>query len=207
MHARTFLRAAQLRGSSTSPGLMAGVDEVGRGPLAGPVVAAAVILDEKRPIRGLNDSKLLSAKRERLDLEIREARALLQRRLGQRRRDRRDQHPARRAAGDAARGRRPARCSRSGPRRRQPAAAADDAVRTIVGGDAKVKSISAASIIAKVHRDRLCLQLHDEHPHTVSTATRATRRPSTSPRCAARRLPAPSAQLRAGARACSTALF
>ncbi len=54
-------------------GRVAGVDEAGRGPLAGPVVAAAVILDPLRPIEGLNDSKKLSeAKRERLALEIRE---------------------------------------------------------------------------------------------------------------------------------------
>ena len=53
--------------------LIAGVDEVGRGPLAGAVVAAAVILDPKRPIAGLNDSKKLTAKRrEQLALEIRE---------------------------------------------------------------------------------------------------------------------------------------
>ena len=43
------------------PGLMAGVDEAGRGPLAGPVVAAAVILDELNPIIGLGDSKTLTA--------------------------------------------------------------------------------------------------------------------------------------------------
>ncbi|OQX13864.1 MAG: ribonuclease HII [Thiothrix lacustris] len=52
---------------------VAGVDEVGRGPLAGAVVAAAVILDPQRPIAGLNDSKKLTEKRrERLALEIRE---------------------------------------------------------------------------------------------------------------------------------------
>ena len=44
MHAKTFFRAAKLRGIVDIEGLMAGVDEVGRGPLAGPVVAAAVIL-------------------------------------------------------------------------------------------------------------------------------------------------------------------
>ncbi|GAB1369002.1 hypothetical protein MASR1M42_15530 [Azonexus hydrophilus] len=44
-------------------GLVCGVDEAGRGPLAGPVVAAAVILDPARPIAGLNDSKKLSAKK------------------------------------------------------------------------------------------------------------------------------------------------
>ena len=53
-------------------GLACGVDEAGRGPLAGPVVAAAVILDPLRPIVGLDDSKKLSAKkRERLADEIR----------------------------------------------------------------------------------------------------------------------------------------
>ncbi|MGA1519754.1 MAG: ribonuclease HII, partial [Burkholderiaceae bacterium] len=50
-----------------APGLIAGVDEAGRGPLAGPVVAAAVILDDERPIAGVDDSKRLSTKqRERL---------------------------------------------------------------------------------------------------------------------------------------------
>lgn len=58
---------------SPAAGRVAGVDEVGRGPLAGPVVAAAVILDPDRPIEGLNDSKALSEQqREALDLEIRE---------------------------------------------------------------------------------------------------------------------------------------
>ena len=53
-------------------GLVCGIDEAGRGPLAGPVVAAAVILDPDNPIAGLNDSKKLSARRrERLALEIR----------------------------------------------------------------------------------------------------------------------------------------
>jgi len=52
---------------------IAGVDEVGRGPLAGPVIAAAVILDPRHPIEGLNDSKLLSArKRESLFGEIKD---------------------------------------------------------------------------------------------------------------------------------------
>jgi ribonuclease HII len=53
--------------------VICGVDEVGRGPLAGPVVAAAVILDPKRPIEGIRDSKKLTPrKREALDVEIRE---------------------------------------------------------------------------------------------------------------------------------------
>ena len=54
-------------------GLLAGVDEAGRGPLAGPVVAAAVILDDTRRIRGLNDSKVLTPlQRDRLFDQIRE---------------------------------------------------------------------------------------------------------------------------------------
>ncbi|MES2877158.1 MAG: ribonuclease HII, partial [Pseudomonadota bacterium] len=54
------------------PGLLAGVDEAGRGPLAGPVVAAAVILDDLNPIKGLADSKILTAsRREKLFDEIR----------------------------------------------------------------------------------------------------------------------------------------
>ena len=52
-----------------APGLVAGVDEAGRGPLAGPVVAAAVILDPRRRIRGIKDSKQLEAE-EREDLAI-----------------------------------------------------------------------------------------------------------------------------------------
>ncbi len=52
---------------------VAGVDEVGRGPLAGPVIAAAVILDPNNPIEGLTDSKKLTEKkRESLSIEIKE---------------------------------------------------------------------------------------------------------------------------------------
>ncbi len=52
------------------PLLTAGIDEAGRGPLAGPVVAAAVILNPKKPIKGLNDSKLLSEKKRNILAEI-----------------------------------------------------------------------------------------------------------------------------------------
>ena len=165
MHARTFLRAHQLRCIVNVSGLMAGVDEVGRGPLAGPVVAAAVILDETRTIRGLNDSKLLAAdERERLDHEIRRKaicfcvasasvaeidtinilRAALL--------------AMRRAVEGLAQ--QPQIVLVDGNQRPE----LTMAVRTVVGGDAKVRAISAASIIAKVHRDRLCMQLHDQHP-------------------------------------------
>ena len=71
MRSRKFLKAEQAALVWDAPGLLAGVDEAGRGPLAGPVVAAAVILDERRPIRGLADSKTLTAlQRERLNERI-----------------------------------------------------------------------------------------------------------------------------------------
>jgi len=57
-------------------GLLAGVDEAGRGPLAGPVVAAAVILDDEQPIAGLNDSKKLTARRRELLYDEIRAKAL-----------------------------------------------------------------------------------------------------------------------------------
>ena len=72
MRSKKFLRAEQAPLIWDAPGLIAGVDEAGRGPLAGPVVAAAVILDDLNPIAGLADSKKLTAlKRERLYDEIR----------------------------------------------------------------------------------------------------------------------------------------
>ncbi|HET7868405.1 MAG TPA: ribonuclease HII [Burkholderiaceae bacterium] len=146
-------------------GLIAGVDEAGRGPLAGPVVAAAVILDELQPIKGLNDSKKLTAlARDRLFDEIR-AKALcfaiaestveeidsiniLQATM-----------LAMRRAVEGLR-LKPAKVLVDGNRLPVLKIAAE----AIVQGDAKVKSISAASILAKVHRDRLCLQLHEQHP-------------------------------------------
>ena len=151
---------------SFSPlGLIAGVDEAGRGPLAGPVVAAAVMLDELQPIKGLADSKVLAPRtRERLFDEIR-AKALccciaeasveeidrlniLQATL-----------LAMRRAVEGLR-LRPHRVLVDGNRLPVLAVAA----QAIVKGDAKVKAISAASILAKVHRDRLCLLLHEQHP-------------------------------------------
>ncbi len=63
---------AWVPGGRTAAGLVAGVDEAGRGPLAGPVVAAAVVLDPRRPIAGIRDSKQLSAAaRARIAAEIR----------------------------------------------------------------------------------------------------------------------------------------
>ena len=63
MRSKRFLRAEQGALNWDTPGLLAGVDEAGRGPLAGPVVAAAVILDPRQPIAGLADSKKLTARR------------------------------------------------------------------------------------------------------------------------------------------------
>lgn len=165
MHARTFLRADKLRLLVDVSGLMAGVDEVGRGPLAGPVVAAAVILDERRTIRGLNDSKLLAAdERERLDLEIRRKAVCWS--IAAASVDEIDTINILRAALLAMR--RAVEGLAQQPQivlvdgNQQPELTM--AVRTVIGGDAKVRAISAASIIAKVYRDRLCMQLHDEHP-------------------------------------------
>ena len=72
MRSKKFLFAEQATLSWHTPGLIAGVDEAGRGPLMGPVVAAAVILDDLKPIKGLADSKKLSAlQRNKLYDEIR----------------------------------------------------------------------------------------------------------------------------------------
>jgi ribonuclease HII len=147
------------------PGLVAGVDEAGRGPLAGPVVAAAVILDDLHPIAGLADSKkLTSARREKLYDEIR-AKALcfciaeasveeidrlniLQATMLAMRR--------------AVMGLRlkPVMVLVDGNR----LPVLDVPAEAIVKGDALVPSISAASILAKVHRDRWCVQVHEEFP-------------------------------------------
>jgi ribonuclease HII len=146
-------------------GLVAGVDEAGRGPLAGPVVAAAVILDGHRRIRGLADSKQLApATRERLYDEIR-AKALCCS-VGEASVEEIDTlnilQATMLAMRRAVEGLRllPHRVLVDGnrlPTLRVPAEA-------IVQGDAKVKAISAASILAKVHRDRLCQALHEAHP-------------------------------------------
>jgi ribonuclease HII len=146
-------------------GLVAGVDEAGRGPLAGPVVAAAVILDDLKPIKGLADSKALTAlRRERLFDEIRakslafcvaqasveeiDSLNILQATLLAMRR--------------AVEGLRllPAKVLVDGnqlPRLRIQAEA-------IVQGDALVPAISAASILAKVTRDRLCVEMDGRFP-------------------------------------------
>ncbi len=146
-------------------GLVAGVDEAGRGPLAGPVVVAAVVLDDTRPIAGLADSKALTARaRQRLHDEIC-AKALcvevawaspqeidelniLQATL--------------RAMSRAVQNLRltPAKVLVDG--NRLPALSVP--AEAIVKGDAKVPVISAASIVAKVRRDAWCAEVHEQYP-------------------------------------------
>jgi len=165
MRSKRFLRAEQLGLVFDVPGLVAGVDEAGRGPLAGPVVAAAVILDELRPIRGLKDSKVLTAlKRERLFDEI-HAKALCLS-IAQASVEEIDTLNILQATMLAMK--RAVEGLRLRPHKvlidgnRLPTLRIQ--AEAVIGGDAKIKSISAASILAKVHRDRLCLELHREHP-------------------------------------------
>lgn len=145
--------------------LIAGVDEVGRGPLAGPVVAAAVILDPERPIEGLADSKLLSEKRREQLAELIRERALtwsiaraeveeidliniLQASLLAMQRAVKALNPlAELALIDGN------RC----PELPCPAQA-------VVKGDKRVAAISAASIIAKVARDREMVEMDRKYP-------------------------------------------
>ncbi|GJL94197.1 MAG: ribonuclease HII [Hyphococcus sp.] len=147
------------------PGLIAGIDEAGRGPLAGPVVAAAVVLDPANMPAGLRDSKTLSEKR-RTEIaaeiwktsevgvgvasvdEIDEINILQATLMAM----------SRAAANLPVR---PAACIVDGnikPKLRAPA-------YTVVKGDAKSFSIAAASIIAKTTRDRMMRELAREFPH------------------------------------------
>ncbi len=165
MRSSTFLNAEQAAFSWDPAGLMAGVDEAGRGPLAGPVVAAAVILDELNPVAGLADSKKLTAlRREKLYDEIR-ARALccsialatveeidslniLQATM-----------LAMKRAVEGLR-LRPVKVLVDGNRLPTLVILSE----AIVRGDALVPSISAASILAKVYRDRWCDEFHNQYP-------------------------------------------
>ena len=146
-------------------GLVCGVDEAGRGPLAGPVVAAAVILDPLRPIDGLNDSKKLSAKRrEALAIAIRErALAWAVAEASVEEIDRINILQAsflamRRAVEGLTL--RPEKALIDGNR----CPALDCPTEAIVGGDGKVASIAAASILAKTVRDAGMLVLHADYP-------------------------------------------
>lgn len=147
--------------------MIAGVDEAGRGPLAGPVACAAVILDPRQPIEGLGDSKALSeAARERLfpiiqqrclawqvvlveREEIDELNILWATMEGMRRAVSALVPAATRVLVDG---------DRVPPGLACPA-------RSVVGGDALEPAIMAASILAKVTRDRHMLELHERFPH------------------------------------------
>lgn len=144
---------------------VAGVDEAGRGPLVGAVVASAVILDQDNPVEGLNDSKKLSAaKREKLAEEIKL-----------------------KAKSWAIASVEPAEIDRinilqaSLQAMKQSVEALDTSpdialidgnktpdlacrAEAIVKGDARVAAIAAASILAKVERDRQMLALHEQYP-------------------------------------------
>lgn len=151
---------------STGAERIAGVDEAGRGPLAGPVVVAAVLLDPARPIDGLGDSKALSERqREALYEPIRERSLgyrieivsaeeidrlnILQATLAGMARALSLLQPApQHALIDGNRAPRGAPCP----------------LTTVVGGDAIEPAIMAASILAKVARDRIMRELDDIHP-------------------------------------------
>ena len=147
------------------PGLLAGVDEAGRGPLAGPVVAAAVILDPRVPIAGLADSKVLTPRRrEQLRDQI-YAHALCVG-VGEASVEEIDRINILQATLLAMQ--RAVHGLRLLPRyvlvdgNRLPVLTMQAAA--LVDGDARVPAISAASIVAKVHRDRGCVDLDAAHP-------------------------------------------
>ncbi len=145
--------------------LIAGVDEAGRGPMAGPVVAAAVILDPNQPIIGLADSKKLSAqRREELALLIFErALAVSVARIEAEEIDRINILQATmKAMSQAILSLNPAPVLVRVDGNRAPDIALP--VQTIVGGDALDAAISAASIIAKTHRDAIMVDLHRQYP-------------------------------------------
>ena len=146
-------------------GLVAGVDEVGRGPLAGPVVAAAVILDPTDIPQGLGDSKTIAAAR-RAALSGRILESALAVAIGTATAVEIDAHNIRRATHLAVRralaglSLRPAVVLLDGNDKM----GLPEPVETIVRGDGLVASIAAASIVAKVVRDRLMARLDLAHP-------------------------------------------
>ena len=165
MRSKKFLKAEQVSLSWDIGGLIAGVDEAGRGPLAGPVVAAAVILDDLQPIKGLADSKKLSAlRREALFDEIR-AKALCCS-IAMATVEEIDHLNILQATMLAMK--RAVEGLRLKPQKtlvdgnRLPALSM--LAEAIVKGDALVPAISAASILAKVYRDRWCAELDQAYP-------------------------------------------
>ncbi|OGB10310.1 MAG: ribonuclease HII [Burkholderiales bacterium RIFCSPHIGHO2_12_FULL_61_11] len=165
MRSRKYLKVEQAPLCWYIPGLMAGVDEAGRGPLAGPVVVAAVILDELNPIKGLADSKKLTAlRREKLYDEIR-AKALCCS-IAQASVEEIDAlnilQATMLAMKRAVEGLRlkPNKVLVDGNRLPLLGILAE----AIVKGDDLVPCISAASILAKVYRDHWCAEFHLEYP-------------------------------------------
>ena len=165
MPSKQFLKASQAALTWDTAGLIAGVDEAGRGPRAGPVVAAAVILDPRYPIKGLADSKKLTAlRRDRLFDEIR-AKALCCS-IGEASVEEIDRLNILQATLLAM------RRAVEGLRLKPKLVLVDGnripmlemLAEAIVKGDALVPAISAASILAKVHRDRWCAELHLQYP-------------------------------------------
>ena len=151
---------------SEASDLVCGVDEVGRGPLAGPVIAAAVILDPRRPLTGLADSKKLSEKKRHLlsrqimdqalswciaraDVEEIDRLNIL--------------HASMLAMRRAVEGLSLSPCRALVDGNRIPPGLPCDA-EAIVGGDNLVDCISAASIIAKVARDNEMVELDKQYP-------------------------------------------
>ena len=157
----TFERAAQAQGYSR----IAGIDEVGRGPLAGPVTAAAVVLDRENIPEGLNDSKKLTKKaRTRLYDEIMQVADVS---IAHATVEEIDEHNILRASHLA--------MLRALEGLKTPAdfALIDGNMiprglvlpsQTIVKGDSLSQSISAASIMAKICRDCVMLSLAQQHP-------------------------------------------
>ncbi len=145
--------------------LLAGVDEVGRGPLAGAVVAAAVILDPESPIEGLNDSKKLTEKkRERLSIEIKEK--ALSWALGRAEVEEIDELNILHASLLAMK-----RAVEALPITPEYALIDGNkcpditvSCEAVVKGDSRVAAISAASILAKVSRDHEMVELDQQYP-------------------------------------------
>ena len=165
MPSRKSFRLEQLGLGWDQPGLVAGVDEAGRGPLAGPVVAAAVILDDLAPVKGLADSKVLSPRRRELLFDQIRARALCCS-IASASVEEIDRLNILQATMLAM-------CRAVEGLRLRPHRVVVDGnrvpvlqmtVAALVKGDAKVAAISAASILAKVQRDRWCADLHAAYP-------------------------------------------
>lgn len=151
---------------SLEAALVAGVDEAGRGPLAGPLVVAAVILDPERPIEGIDDSKALSERRRETLFDLIQTRALAFRIeiIDVARIDALNIFQATMAGmREAVAGLVPTPILARIDGNKIPPGLCCPA-EAWIGGDARDQTIGAASILAKVTRDRLMLQLHQYWP-------------------------------------------